>query len=70
LSIEKRRKGKVVTVICGLSARDDDPAALLSKLKSQCGAGGTFDGDTLELQGNHLERLRTLLGDAGYNVRG
>ncbi len=58
-----------MTVIYGLSARDD-PAALLSRLKSQCGAGGTFDSDTLELQGNHLDRLRTLLGDAGYNVRG
>jgi translation initiation factor 1 len=68
LAIEKRKKGKVVTVIRGLSARKNDLAALLSKLKIQCGAGGTLDGDTLELQGNHLDRLRTLLGDAGYSV--
>ncbi len=70
VAVEKRKKGKVVTVIRGLSARDTDLDALLSKLKNQCGAGGTLDGDTLELQGNHLERLRTLLGDAGYAVRG
>ena len=70
LTVEKRKKGKVVTVIRGLSAREDDLTALLSKLKNQCGAGGTLDGDTLELQGNHLDRLRTLLGDEGYAVRG
>jgi translation initiation factor 1 len=70
LAVEKRKKGKVVTVIRGLAARENDLAALLSKLKNQCGAGGTLDGDSLEIQGNHLERLRTLLGEAGYVVRG
>jgi translation initiation factor 1 (eIF-1/SUI1) len=44
--------------------------ALLTQLKNQCGAGGTLDGQTLELQGNHLERLRMLLADAGFTVRG
>ncbi len=68
LSVEKRKKGKVVTVIRGLSARDNDLPALLTKLKNQCGAGGTLDGDALEIQGNHLERIRTLLGEAGYKL--
>ena len=54
LSVEKRKKGKVVTVIRGLSASANDLPALLAQLKNQCGAGGTLDGDTLELQGNHL----------------
>jgi len=58
-----------VTVIRGLSGRDDDLAALLALLKNKCGAGGTLDGDTLELQGSHLDRLRTLFGEAGYDVR-
>jgi translation initiation factor 1 len=70
MSVEKRKKGKVVTVIRGLSASADDLPALLTQLKNQCGAGGTLDGETLELQGNHIERLRTLLGTAGYTVRG
>jgi len=70
LSIEKRKKGKILTVIQGLAARENDLPSLLSKLKNQCGAGGTLVGDTIEIQGNHVERLRTILGDAGYNVRG
>lgn len=69
LIVEKRKKGKIVTVIHGLSAAANDLPSLLALLKNQCGAGGTQDGDTLEIQGNHLERLRTLLGEAGYQVR-
>jgi translation initiation factor 1 len=69
LAVEKRKKGKMVTVIRGLSATADDLPALLTRLKNQCGAGGTLDGETLELQGNHLDRLRTLLGEVGYAVR-
>ena len=68
LAIEKRKKGKLVTVIRGLSATDNDLPALLGKLKDRCGAGGSLDGDTLEIQGNHVDRLRTLLGEIGYRV--
>ena len=69
LAVEKRKKGKVVTVVRGLAAADNDQPALLSRLKSACGAGGTLDGDVLEIQGEHLERLRTLLAALGYKVR-
>jgi translation initiation factor 1 len=68
LSVEKRKKGKVVTVIRGLSARENDLPGLLSRLKNQCGAGGTLDEDALEIQGNHLDRLRTLLCESGYEI--
>lgn len=68
LAIEKRKKGKLVTVIRGLSAADNDLPALLGRLKDRCGAGGTLDGDTLEIQGNHMERLRTQLSEIGYRI--
>ena len=68
LTLEKRKKGKLVTVIRGLSAEANDLPALLVRLKNSCGAGGTLDGDSLEIQGDHLNRLRTLLGDIGYKL--
>src|SRR5258708_7340183 len=68
LAIEKRKKGKVVTVIRGLTATGNDLPILLGRLKDRCGAGGTLDGDMLEIQGDHLDRLRTLLGEIGYRV--
>jgi translation initiation factor 1 (eIF-1/SUI1) len=38
-------------------------------LKDRCGAGGTIDAGTLKIQGNHLDRLRTLLGEIGYRIK-
>jgi translation initiation factor 1 len=70
LAVEKRKKGKVVTVVRGLAADANDLPALLVRFKNACGAGGTLDGETLEVQGDHLARLKSLLGEIGYKVRG
>ena len=69
LSLEKRKKGKVVTVIGGLSAADNDLASLLTQLKNSCGAGGTIEGDELEIQGDQRDKLLKKLGEMGYRVR-
>ncbi|MDB5388054.1 MAG: translation initiation factor, partial [Planctomycetaceae bacterium] len=70
LSMEKRKKGKLVTVIKGLPATGNDLPALLSKLKTSLGAGGTIEGDEVEIQGEHLDRVRLLLSQMGYKVKG
>jgi translation initiation factor 1 len=70
LAIEKRKKGKVVTVVQGLSAGENDLPALLRRLKAACGAGGTIKNDLLEIQGDHLSAVRKLLADIGYRVGG
>jgi translation initiation factor 1 len=70
LRTEKRAKGKVVTVIRGLAAAENDLPALLTKLKNHCGAGGAIDGDVLEVQGDHAQKLKTWFSQQGYKVRG
>jgi translation initiation factor 1 len=70
LAIERRAKGKQVTVIRGLTADDNDLPELLSRLKTVCGAGGSIDGETLEIQGDHRDRLRAVLANIGYRVKG
>ena len=70
LNVEKRKKGKVVTVVRGLPTQDNDLPALLGQLKAACGAGGTLKDDLLEIQGNHLQRVRDLLTGLGYRVHG
>jgi len=67
LALEKRKKGKLVTVVRGLET--DDLADLLTRLKSLCGAGGTVKEGTIEIQGNHLDRVRGLLAAIGYRVQ-
>jgi len=71
IRVEKRKKGKVVTVVRGLA--DGNPgrhlAELLTKLKNACGAGGTIQGQTIEIQGDHQLRIENLLKEIGYRVR-
>jgi translation initiation factor 1 len=65
----KRRAGKTVTIISGLR---HDPAtlqALLTTLKQRCGAGGALKNGELEIQGDHRERVATVLTALGYQVR-
>jgi translation initiation factor 1 len=69
LAIEKRKKGKVVTVIRGLAAAENDLPELLSRLKSQCGAGGAIQEESLEIQGEHMDRIRAALTELGYRVK-
>ena len=67
--VEKRKRGKQVTVVRGLAATANDLPALLTQLKSHCGAGGTVKGDQLEIQGDHLRRIEKLLAEMGYRVK-
>ncbi|QDT85475.1 translation initiation factor [Gimesia chilikensis] len=70
LSIEKRKKGKRVTVIRGLSAEGNDLPELLKQIKDRCGAGGTLKDEDLEIQGEQLDRVRETLQQMGFKVKG
>jgi len=70
LSVEKRKKGKVVTLIRGLPAAGNDLPDLLTKLKNACGAGGSIKDEVIEIQGRQLDRVRETLQEIGFKVRG
>lgn len=70
LSKQKRKKGKVVTVIAGLLDEGEALQELLTKLKTACGAGGTIKDGNLEIQGEHFDRVRDELTKMGYRVKG
>ena len=70
LAVEKRKKGKSVTVVRGLSPDGNDLSDLLAQLKTACGAGGALKGEVLEIQGRHVDRVGKYLRDLGYRVRG
>lgn len=65
----KGRGGKTVTVIQGFQQSPDSLAQLLKKLKNQCGTGGTLKDETLEIQGDHTQKLLTLLVELGYKAK-
>lgn len=65
----KGRGGKTVTVITGFQAKPETLADLLKKLKTQCGSGGTVKDDTLEIQGDHAQKLVQILVQLGYKAK-
>jgi translation initiation factor 1 len=65
----KGRGGKTVTVVTGLALDADALAALGKRLRTACGAGGTAKDGVLEVQGDHVERVMTLLAAEGWAVK-
>lgn len=65
----KGRKGKTVTIISGFQHRPETLTALAKSLKGQCGSGGTVKDDTIEIQGDHANKLVELLAAKGYQVK-
>jgi translation initiation factor 1 len=67
ITLDKRRFGKYATVIQGLDGKDIDLKELSSLLKAKCACGGTIKDNTIELQGDHKEKVKDLLKTIGYS---
>ena len=65
----KGRGGKTVCVIGGLNLPEDAVKKLLKKLKSQLGTGGSVKNGCIEIQGDHREKLLTLLEKEGLKAK-
>lgn len=65
----KGRNGKGVTTVRGVPLTGDALEALAAKLKKRCGSGGTVDGTTIEIQGDHRDLLVEELARLGYTAR-
>ncbi|MFH1054722.1 MAG: translation initiation factor [Candidatus Altiarchaeota archaeon] len=62
---DKRRYGKYVTVIEGFENVDVDKVA--KDLKRTMACGGTSKNDIIELQGNHVNRVKEVLVNMGFS---
>jgi translation initiation factor 1 len=71
LRMEKKgRGGKVVTVVDGLPQNAAFLKELSQELKRACGTGGTAAEGAVELQGDLRDRVRELLLEKGFVVKG
>jgi len=66
---KKARRGKTVTVVTGLPGGPDSLAEVAGTLKRLCGSGGTVSGDTVEIQGDHRDRIAAKLTELGHKVK-
>jgi len=68
IAVDKRRYGKMMTVVDGVNSNEVDINALVSKLKSICACGGTIKEGKIELQGDHRTRVKETLEKMGFVV--
>jgi len=63
------RRGKTVTMISNIQHNPQVIQDLEKKLKQHCGAGGTSYAKTIEIQGDHVDKVRAFLQKEGYDVK-
>lgn len=67
---KKGRGGKTVSVIYDFPIGSEDYfKKLTKKLKRECGSGGTFKGESIEVQGDHRDKLKAYLEELGFKIK-
>jgi translation initiation factor 1 len=65
----KKRKGKSVTVASGFRLTPASLDKVARQLKQRCAAGGTAEGDVVEIQGEHVDAVCAVLQGLGYRIK-
>jgi translation initiation factor 1 len=65
---DRRRYGKVVTIVEGIDEGDINMDELARTLKTKCAAGGTVKDGRIELQGEHKKKVQKALEAMGFTV--
>lgn len=67
IKVDRRRYRKEVTIVEGLNSSEIDVPDLATYLKSKFACGGTIRGGNIELQGNHIGRMKDVLMKRGFS---
>ena len=65
----EKRRGKLVTIAWNFQAHPKELHDLLAKCKKQFGTGGQVTDNALEIQGDHVDRLKKLLTESGFKTK-
>lgn len=65
--LEKKKFNKMSTIVEGIESKEIDLKELASSLKSKLACGGTSKEGRIELQGNHLQKVRKALLNLGFS---
>ena len=69
LRLDRRASGRLVTLVCGVAGSPSEVQALARELRASCGTGGTVRDDTIELQGDHRDKVEAELARRGMKSR-
>jgi translation initiation factor 1 len=66
VTTDKKRYGKIVTVVSGFD-NGVDVKKTARALKNELACGGTYKNNKIELQGDHIKRIKPLLIKNGFD---
>ncbi len=66
VTLDKKRYGKIVTVVSGFDS-SIDVKKIAKSLKNELACGGTSKNNEVELQGDHSKKIRAILVKLGFN---
>ncbi len=65
VTTDRKRYGKIVTVVTGFES-GIDMKKIAKDLKNELACGGTHKDNVIELQGDHVKRIKPLLVGLGF----
>ncbi|MCC6815474.1 MAG: translation initiation factor [Saprospiraceae bacterium] len=62
----KQRGGKAITKVIGLDLMSSELEKLAKEFKQKCSVGGSVKDGIILIQGDHVDKIITLLKDKGF----
>ena len=69
IHLERKRGGKILTVIRGYVGNTQNLNELARELKKSCGVGGSVKNNEILIQGNVREKVLSILTEKGYSAK-
>ena len=69
IHLDRKKGGKVVTVIKGFTTMNDQIKTLAKKIKTKCAVGGSIKNYEIIIQGNKRDIVKVLLEKEGFKPR-
>jgi len=65
VTTDKKRYGKIVTIVSGFD-KGLDVKKIAKALKNELACGGTYKDGKIELQGDHIKKIKPILVKLGF----
>ena len=69
LYLDRKKGGKITTVIKGFVQTDDRLKNLVKRIKRQCATGGSVKNNEIIIQGNKRDIVKTILEEEGFKPK-